>query len=236
METDNLASADPIYRFSWKTDVVRSRTDLEGDPLHGLVWGRPFARLSKRRYHGGRVWYIVEFPQEEVSRLYVRTVREFPIKPEGLLTAADTIEKLRDAIRRQYDEKDPTGEYERIDRFVAWTVFEKAYLPDVKKLHRGQSGRQSRGAGVTLDTRRGFQVVRQPTEWEKFQVYKMDFESAKKSKRARGVGFTLPRFSGPKQFQAWLRRLPPKKRREIQSYFVDQVRRKAREIERRRRL
>ena len=239
IEEENIASADPIYRFNWKSDVVRSRTNPETDPLHGLVWGSPTARFPKAAFDGGRVWYIVEFPQEEVSRLYVRTVREFPIKPRGMMQAAATIEKLRDAVRKIYEEKDATGEYERLGRFVAWTVFERSQAGDVARIHKVQRGRLSRGAGVSLDTRRGFKVVRQPTAWEKFSIYEADRRDALKERRAgktrRGRSiFVPPRFTGPNQFQAWLKRQTPTRRRDILAYFQEQVRLRAREIERRR--
>lgn len=199
----DLDAADPIYRFNSKTDVVRADTS-DSDPLHNLVWGRPFKGNDVAgRYVAGRVWYVAHDTNLDRHFLYDRTAK-FPVTYRTLNLARRLgVTFLEEAVREEYAEK----EYMEVLDFVAWTAFNQGVgRPRVhKKFKPGTKEKAFRR------TRYGVKR-REVTPWERAALAKLTRGRSKFS-------FLNRKFTSVAQFNKALARLSPSRRKEVRRYF-----------------
>lgn len=128
----DLASADPIYRFSREKDVVKV-----GGDLSGLVWDHPIRSNVGGNFDTGRIWYIAHHDTQSENYLYVRTFQPgFLMGSIGV--AAEEKGKWEAAVLAEYEGK----EYMAVERFVAWTVFDSTERMG-KNLHKGDAWKKS---------------------------------------------------------------------------------------------
>ena len=110
----DLASADPLFRFNRRKDVVYRGSG----PFHNLVWDHPIKSDVHGEFDTGRVWYIAKHDTQNETYLYVRTFKSaYGFNSLGL--GAEEKLKWEAAILGEYEGK----EYMAVERFVGWTVF-----------------------------------------------------------------------------------------------------------------
>lgn len=225
----DIVGADPIYRYHHATDVVKNLSPKE-DPLHNLVWGKPFSQDNlKGSFQAMRLWYVVTDTNLNRAYLYGRTASfgqsrsGTPVVVDSLAIARDYATRLESEIVNEYDEKD----YMELDRFVAWTVYGDT---GVVKAHRRRA-RLSREKGFDFDEVTG-KFRRTMTTWEKREVQK-ELQGPK----YRYLPRVLTRDYGgnAKKFQRAMAALPKGERRRARRLFAQEVERMEKILEAKRR-
>ena len=221
-----LAGGDPVYRYHHATDVVRSLTPT-ADPLHNLVWGKPFLGDDLRgNFIAMRVWYIVKDTNLERFYLYGRTASFGKTRGDSIMKAATLgivrqfLSRLETEIVREYDEKD----YMELVRFVAWTAYGET---GVKKGHRRRA-RLSKEKGFDFDEQT-LKFKRVVTPWERRMVQSMIV-----GRRDLPKVLTRDYGGSASRFHKALMSLPKKQRRLARRYFMREVEMMEKVLEQRR--
>lgn len=218
----DLATADPIYRYHPQTDVVRSLSG-SNDPLHNLVWDKPFTADNKSgRFNVIRIWYIVRDTNLKRSYLYSRTADMGNVYAGSLLALDSHRHRLEDAVVEEYD--DDHKIYMELSRFVAWTAFEKM-AP--KSRHKRRLA-MSQEKGYDFDPRT-WKPTRVLTRWEKKQLMKRPIYHP----RMPDV-FTRSYGGNIRKFDAAMKRLKPGQRRKAMEYMKWMMSQREAEMDKRR--
>lgn len=215
-----LIAADPVFKKNALRDVVKTQG---GHPLNGLVWERALTGTNRRGdYVQGRIWYIVEDTNNEEFYLYTRHSGPFggynPSTGEGRLVVGDLqsvdaeLEKLRDAVRAEYEQK----EYMRLRKFIAWTAWERMIRKNRKFHARRRFMSKEVGRSIVNISGR-YEVAEDTTAFE------ADVAIELLKGKLKGTGRRLA-FKTPAEFRVWLKRLSVKQRRAVRRLLAQVVR------------
>lgn len=224
--TYELAGADPIYRYHHDTDLARTLGGIH-DPLHNLIWGSAFnGQDVQGRFVAMRIWYVVRDTNLDRFYLYGRTASfgvsgsNTPLRVGSLSSVKRYVSRLEGEISEEYEEKD----YMELVRFVGWTAFGET---KIMKHHRRRA-RLSKEKGFDFDPYK-MKFKRVITPWETRVVQKAitgrgDLPSV----------LTRDYRGSAKAFREALGKLSKKARRIAKRYFMLEVQRMEKALERKR--